>query len=772
MARAREKLRRGLTRRGIVLPAAALAAVLDSQPASASVSSPLHEITTRAALRFAAEPAAVDAVSAATTALAQEVLRSMLIHKLKLIAVAVLFLGAVATGAGYLTRSLAMKDESVKIPAVQQSRTAAGLDRPDRGAVQIPGRMFVTGLVRDPAGKPAAGVPVDIIGRPRAPWVATREYVDRRVLVGGGETDADGHFRIDAVRTSADRFFEVYAVAVAPGFGLGWVPLNADARQPAAEIRLRPEQIIRGKLFDVHGQPATGVELHIWSVGRPNVPQAKGGYDGVSMGNPPPPEGLRVWPRPVTSDDQGRFTLAGIGRDVTVGFHVRDRRFTSGGFRVNTDDREGPKTITEALRPAMIVEGRVLAADTGLPIPQALVAVGLTMGGAEARSRADNQGRFSAAVQPARNYRVQAFPPEGQPYLVDKVEFEWTKGAVKKEIDVKVARGVLIHGKVLEGGTGRALPEASVQYIPMGNRGNGAMASGSDTTVTSKKGGRYQITVEPGKGHLFVFGPASDYTFEAIGSRTIYNGQPGGARHYAHGIIPYEVKAGDQPHELTALLRPGKTIKGRVVGPNGETVEHAMIISTLHIEHFHLIWRGDLTLHARDGIFELHGLDPEKPTRVSFLDADHRWGATVEISAKQTGENVLVHLQPCGQAQARLVGPDGKPVVKVFPQFEIVGTPGPHEWDRRKESQSMLAADGAYMPNVDRIHYWKGPYTDAQGRITLPALIPGALYRISDYSTINDPDKGVHVRKDFTVQPSESLELGDILIANPQRNGG
>ena len=44
MARAREKLRRGLTRRGIVLPAAALAAVLDSRPASASVSSSLCEI--------------------------------------------------------------------------------------------------------------------------------------------------------------------------------------------------------------------------------------------------------------------------------------------------------------------------------------------------------------------------------------------------------------------------------------------------------------------------------------------------------------------------------------------------------------------------------------------------------------------------------------------------------------------------------------------------------------------------------------------------------
>ena len=196
------------------------------------------------------------------------------------------------------------------------------------------------------------------------------------------------------------------------------------------------------------------------------------------------------------------------------------------------------------------------------------------------------------------------------------------------------------------------------------------------------------------------------------------------------------------------------------------------MITALHIARSNLTWREDLTRITRDGLFELHGIDPENPARVSFLDAEHLWGATVQIPAKQSGDEVLVRLQPCGQAKARFVGPDGKPVANVFPRFEFVATPGRHEWDQRKESQSMLAADAAFMPNLDRQHYWKAPVTDAEGRITLPDLIPGALYRISDYSTINDPDKGVQVRKDFTVQAGESLELGDILIANPQRNGG
>ena len=58
LARARDKLRRGLTRRGVVLPAAAFAAALDSRSASASVSSSLCDITTQAAIDFAAGQAA------------------------------------------------------------------------------------------------------------------------------------------------------------------------------------------------------------------------------------------------------------------------------------------------------------------------------------------------------------------------------------------------------------------------------------------------------------------------------------------------------------------------------------------------------------------------------------------------------------------------------------------------------------------------------------------------------------------------------------------
>ena len=148
--------------------------------------------------------------------------------------------------------------------------------------------------------------------------------------------------------------------------------------------------------------------------------------------------------------------------------------------------------------------------------------------------------------------------------------------------------------------------------------------------------------------------------------------------------------------------------------------------------------------------------------------------AAIELSGKQASEDLTVQLQPCGQAKARFVGPNGKPVAKfqAWPYFQIIMAPGPDRNSLSKQDQAKLAADAAFLSNVDPKHYRsQGPQalvTDAEGKITLPDLIPGAPYRIVDWSTANVEGKGVQTRKDFTVKPGETLDLGDILIEKPQ----
>ena len=73
------------------------------------------------------------------------------------------------------------------------------------------------------------------------------------------------------------------------------------------------------------------------------------------------------------------------------------------------------KEITLALEPARIIEGRVLAADTGRPIPNAVVSATTRVqnehasGFFTAKFRADDQGRF--VDEPDRRRRATPSAP-------------------------------------------------------------------------------------------------------------------------------------------------------------------------------------------------------------------------------------------------------------------------------------------------------------------------------------------------------------------------
>ena len=76
----------------------------------------------------------------------------------------------------------------------------------------------VTGRVLDPAGKPAAGVPVDIIGVPRTPGSGNRRGDDRASSCSArARPTATAASASRQPRTSSARFFDVYALAGAAG---------------------------------------------------------------------------------------------------------------------------------------------------------------------------------------------------------------------------------------------------------------------------------------------------------------------------------------------------------------------------------------------------------------------------------------------------------------------------------------------------------------------------------------------------------------------------
>jgi len=773
LARAREKLRRNLTRRGFALSTIALSAALGHRSASASISPLLCDSTTRAALLFAARPAAGGGLSAAAAALAQEVIRTMLVQKLKLATLSLLFVAVVASGAGFLARPPAMGDEPRRAPAITPSPVAAKSDHV--AAQPAPGRMTVVGRVLDPQGKPVPSASVMVYGAPKQADERPGGGAPR--AIGRAACDGTGRYRLDAPRISSATHYMVGAVAVAPGYGAGWVNLDVDADQPVAEITLRPEEVIRGRLFDVQGRPAWGVKVSVEGMGHPqqrpnHLPEQIEGPHFWAASYAKNPNG---WPGPAITDAEGRFSIRGIGRGVRALLMAENPQFARQRIVVDTDSTAETKPVTIALETAKVIAGRVTYGDTGKPVPHAAIEIIAYRGGPGYQNafETDADGRFRANPLSTDSYAVAVYAPEGQPYLNASTGiFSWTKGALEHRVDLSLRRGTVIRGKVTEKDTGRPVAGAMLGFIgrPLAD---GASESWSGR-VQTRPDGSYLLAVrsQPGPGTLIVLGPSDDYILQEMGQRMIREGLPGGERSYAHAFIRHDLKAGVDSREINVELRRGTTVKAHVAGPDGRPVQEAKVVSRLLLLPQPVPWRrywGEYQGDVRDGRCELHGLAPDAEVPVFFFEPKSKLGATARFSVKAAaGSPIAVRLEPCGKAMARLVDPTGKPLVGYRDPYLIsmVVTPGPDRSSPTAAEKDQLAADADYLSRIDPADY-ADLVTDGQGRITFPALIPGATYRVNDMTTVDDPG-GRKTRRLFAVRPSETIELGDILIEKPE----
>jgi hypothetical protein len=770
LARARRLLRERLRRRGVTLSAAGLATALAANPAQALPAALFH--ATRKAGLAAAAGQAAPPVSPGAALLLKEGLKAMTPGKLKWGIAILLLAGLFGTGTALLPNAPmaagASAEAETKAPPpaaparqgrpIADGAAARGSFRQTPPATEKPVRLAGQVLAAD--GKAVAGARVAAVVHLRSAD-ATGEYEQ---VLGHTTADRQGRYHLSVRRIPPAQIYFLHVVASAAGHGLGWKKVPLVAVPPEMHIRLWPEQLVRGRLVNVQGQPAAGVQVTLCYARNP----ASKELDGFGLDKP---QALTPWPKPVTTDARGRFVLRGLGRGQEFGLWIRDQRFGRQDLRelLVRDDKE----ILRVLEPPQVVAGQLTYADSGKPVVGARVAVRAfvrrpnqsTWETGTATATTDGQGRYRLLSYPGNHVLVTAYPIAGTPYLEVGQEHGWPKEAVKQQVDLALPRGVVVWGKVTEAGSNKPVAGVRVDML------------GRDTYGVSAADGNYRLVVPPGQGNL-LFRHSGSYIQRMIfrnyvtGTITaepvVYpkiNGQsaihilyPDGQRLRVVGWHPYNLKPTDRPVTVNMTLRRGATIQGRLVGPDGKPVLHARMLCDLApcAGLFQLN-----SVDVWDGRFTLTGCDPARKYPVLFVDPKHQWGALAHVAVGQAdGKPRTVRLAPCGSAEIRFFKTPGQPLANYLVNAngaEVLLPPTTPKGPKGAKKR-LLHPEHEGLRFFDPLHYRDEMRTDGQGRFPLKALIPGATYQFR----YGGPLTG-YVRE-FRAESGKAIRLEDIVF--------
>lgn len=669
-------------------------------------------------------------------------------------------------------------------PDAEEFNKAAVAPRQEEAAPTAEGGTSVTGVVTLAGGKPAAGANVAVV----ATVVKARSGGDlgpRSALLAEAKTDASGRFTLPRLNIDHDAYQHPRLIARRYGTGVTWQALDLGAPPADVSLALPGEAPIKLRLIGIEGRSAAGVRVVPRGLSERGTgawgrdPNRFCGHDG---------DATLAWLPAAIADEEGRLVVRGVPEGF--GLYAKtpgDDRFAPQDLMLNTGQPEqrgerdgtylaiiknvkGDEEMLLALAPAQVFEGTVTYEDTGEPAPNARLTIWASQ---QPRSgsmvsvagKADANGRYRITPRPGVRFGVNAYPADGEPYLVRRTPSDkaihWIDGDRVKEVDAALPRGVMVRGRVIGATSGEGIEGVSVQYRPESNNNPNTaddILTGWQAIVTTDAQGRYAIAVLPGPGHLVATAAADDFVVESITEREMSRGERGGARQYAHAFERIELETDESPVEIDLTLTPGDIASGRLVDESGVTVDRAFAYTWLKTSPHTLGWRGR-PIEVNGGQFALGSLSPDQPHPVSFLDPDRKLGATAEFRAGETDREVA--MRPCGSAAARFVDASGEPAGNQPITVYLVVRPGPDQFDWAAARRGELAADADYISNVDRLNYGdlSATDTDADGVLELPVLIPNATYRL----LTREKGRPV-VIQDFQVAAGERSDLGEFTL--------
>jgi RNA polymerase sigma factor (sigma-70 family) len=764
LERGRDMLKRRLTRRGVALSAGLLAWLAGEASDARELPPALVNATLRAPMEL--RPAVVALLPYAT---------SSMMRKATLAAVALLTAGIISAG---LVRG---EPRRVSQWGGEKTTETSPVARPAEEPPAAPPTIIVKGRVVDPAGKPVAGAKLD----------AYRWNIGGRVKAN---TDAEGRFSIELASGKPQvGDGDIRLLAVAFGFAPAVMEFPAKATDEL-KVVLAEGVPLEGRILTLEGQPVPGVEVRLKTLQafRPGdldkhlKAMQDAGDRHPSAGNDVPylhvyldryPELLIDLNKPVTTDRDGRFRIANLGRERLVDLavsgptiqHVQLVTRTQPGAPIKIDHQDETRRFTilsspfeHLARPARLLRGTVREKGTGKPV----AGVTVTAAGSSSRAVTDAAGRYELGGCPkGPSYKVTAVPPPEATLFVAERLLTDAAGLGALTVDFELLPGIRMTGHVLDAKTGKSVVGIA-EYWPL--PGNKYLEPKRDATGTlhyadrqtrqpGKQPGDYSLVVAPGPGIVMIRGDNEKYLDAAADPNDFFPGlkidrSDWGDLRYLYtplensrlmltqsdyrAIEPINPAPGTPPFEFDISLTPAVTIPARFVDPDGKPLAGVWTRGLLGAF-------GDRNMvgPVDQADFDITGVNPKRPLKFFAVDIKRELCGEFTVRGDET-RRVELRLQQGATLSGRLVDAAGKPIA------------GAKIW----ASWSEPGANRYWVQNPPRV-----PVTDADGKFRCPWLLAGrdlmigvSLPRRNNIATVESAIP--------PMKPDETRDLGTLTL--------
>jgi RNA polymerase sigma factor (sigma-70 family) len=428
LERGRARLYQRLVRRGLTLTAAFAAVQVSRAAVSAASTGPLILRTLRGALAFGTgRQALASGVSADATALAAKVIADMALARLK-VAAALLLAGCLIT-TGFLVRTPTVpfhETETAATPPIPLETRLA----PERLNMRLPSSpvdpnlpIEVSGMVVNPKGKPLSGASLYV-------GYSARHYTSdirfRQPSYSPRATSgADGRFHFTFSPSELDPRSldnsQPAIVAVAEGYAPDWAEIHPGPKGTQLTLSPVEDRPLNGRILDQSRKPVAGARIVVHGViGSSDDAMARFFSEDIDPRQWYPKSWRGAFPGQapsITTDDEGRFRLAGCGDNRIVSLTVEGPSIHHTAFDVTTRPSVPPsKGILPAsfdyvAAPSRSIRGVVRDKATGRP----LAGVKMTERQSLGLATSDSDGCFEIHGCPKlQNYLVVAQPQIGQ----------------------------------------------------------------------------------------------------------------------------------------------------------------------------------------------------------------------------------------------------------------------------------------------------------------------------------------------------------------------